>query len=158
MLAQFSRRPRVPASWLFVAMLLTAPAVGADPKDDVATAGQKWAAIFADDNPDSILALYADDAVLWGTLSSTRLVGKQELRGYFQMAFKALPRHKVVFGNQHIRVYGDIAINTGYYTFSYVKDGEVRTLPARYSFVYRNHGGSWLIVDHHSSEMPAPPR
>jgi hypothetical protein len=64
----------------------------------------------------------------------------------------------VTFGDQLIRVYGNTAINTGYYTFSYVKDGQPRTIPARYSFVYVKQGGKWLIVDHHSSAMPAPPR
>ena len=41
---------------------------------------------------------------------------------------------KVSFGEQLIRVYGNTAVNTGYYTFSFVKDGEPKTLPARYSF------------------------
>jgi hypothetical protein len=30
-----------------------------------------------------------------------------------------------------IRVYGDTAVDTGYYTFSYEKDGAAQTLPAR---------------------------
>ena len=34
-------------------------------------------------------------------------------------AFKALPGLKVAFGDQLIRVYGNAAVNTGYYTFSY---------------------------------------
>ena len=75
---------------------------------------------------------------------------------YFVKAFAALPGHKVAFGDQLIRVYGNTAINTGYYTFSYVKDGETKTLSARYSFVYVKRGNRWMIVDHHSSAMPAP--
>ena len=71
---------------------------------------------------------------------------------------EVLPELKVTFGEQLIRVYGDTAVNTGYYTFSYVKDGEARTLPARYSFTFVKDGGNWMIVDHHSSAMPAPPR
>jgi hypothetical protein len=55
-------------------------------------------------------------------------------------------------------VYGNAAINTGYYTFSYSKYGEVKTLPARYSFTYINNGERWLIVDHHSSAMPSAPK
>jgi len=54
--------------------------------------------------------------------------------------------------------YGHTAINTGYYTFSYVKDGETKTIPARYSFVYVKSDRGWLIVDHHSSAMPPPLR
>jgi hypothetical protein len=45
------------------------------------------------------------------------------------------------FGDQLIRVYGNAAVNSGSYTFSWVKDSE-----------------RWLIVDHHSSGMPAPPK
>jgi hypothetical protein len=72
--------------------------------------------------------------------------------------FAALPGHKVTFGDQLIRVYGNTAINTGYYTFSFTKDGEAKTIPARYSFVYLKRDGRWMIVDHHSSAMPTPPK
>lgn len=73
-------------------------------------------------------------------------------------AFKVLPSLKVAFGDQVIRVYNDTAVNTGYYTFSFVKDGETKSLPARYSFTYVKRGDDWLIVDHHSSAMPSAPK
>jgi uncharacterized protein (TIGR02246 family) len=139
-----------------ILMLLAAPAAWAGDKEDVAAATAEWAKIFVHDDPDHILALYAKDAVLWGTLSTTRRDTPAALREYFVGAFKALPGHTVTFGDQHIRVYGPTAINTGYYTFSYVKDGKPASIPARYSLVYVKQGGKWLIVDHHSSAMPAP--
>ena len=127
-------------------------------REGVAAASAKWTSVFADDNPDLILALYDDEGILWGTLSPTIAVGKPAIRGYFDRAFKALPGHKVSFGEQRIRVYGDTAVNSGYYTFSFVRDGQTVTLPARYSFVYKRRGNEWMIVDHHSSAMPPPPR
>ncbi|MGO9518536.1 MAG: nuclear transport factor 2 family protein [Candidatus Korobacteraceae bacterium] len=42
------------------------------------------------------------------------------------------------------------------YTFNYNKDGESKSRPARYTFVYAKRNGQWMIVDHHSSAMPAP--
>ena len=42
------------------------------------------------------------------------------------------------------------------YTFSYEKDGQMQTLPARYSFTLVERDVSWLIVDHHSSALPRP--
>lgn len=124
----------------------------------VAAAASRWTQLFVDDNPDTILALYDDDAVLWGTLSPVILRGKTAVRGYFERAYKALPGHKVSFGEQHVRVFGDTAINSGYYTFSFLRDGQQQTLPARYSFVYRKRGNDWVIVDHHSSAVPGPAR
>ncbi len=128
------------------------------PKDEVAEATQTWAQALGEDDPDKVLPLYAEDAVLWGTLSPTVRADRAALRDYFVTAFRVLPGLKVAFGEQLIRVYGNAAVNTGYYTFSYIKDGETKSLPARYSFTFVKNGERWLIVDHHSSAMPPPPK
>jgi uncharacterized protein (TIGR02246 family) len=143
---------------LSTALLLLTAAASAGPKEDVAAAALTWARALGDDDPDMVLPLYSDDAVLWGTLSPTVRADRAALRDYFVTAFKVLPGLKVAFGDQLIRVYDGTAVNTGYYTFSYVKDGETKSLPARYSFTYVKHGDRWLIVDHHSSAMPSVPK
>jgi uncharacterized protein (TIGR02246 family) len=140
------------------ALSQTKPVASAGSKEDVAAATAKWGQTLGENDPDKILLLYATDGVLWGTLSPKVRSDRATLRDYFVTAFKVLPGLKVTFGDQLIRVYGDTAVNTGYYTFSYVKDGEPRTLPARYSFTFVKEGGNWVIVDHHSSAMPTPPR
>ncbi|HYG89046.1 MAG TPA: SgcJ/EcaC family oxidoreductase [Azospirillum sp.] len=143
---------------LSIALLSLAPAASAGPKEDVAAAVSTWGRVLGENDPDKVLPLYSDDAVLWGTLSPTVRADRAALRDYFVTAFKALPSLKVAFGDQLIRVYGDTAVNTGYYTFSYVKDGQAKNLPARYSFTYVKSGERWLIVDHHSSAMPEAPK
>jgi uncharacterized protein (TIGR02246 family) len=140
------------------ALLLLAANCFAGPKEDVATATAKWGETLGQNDPDKVLELYAPDAVLWGTLSPTVRADRAALRDYFVGAFKVLPDLKVSFGDQLVRVYGNTAVNTGYYTFSYNKDGEAKTFPARYSLVFVNNGQSWMIVDHHSSAMPTPPK
>jgi uncharacterized protein (TIGR02246 family) len=139
-------------------LFVTASVASAGPKEDVAAATMKWAETLGQNDPDKVILLYAPDGVLWGTLSPTVRADRAALRDYFVTAFKVLPSLKVTFGEQLIRVYGSTAVNTGYYTFSYIKDGETKTLPARYSFTFVKEGENWMIVDHHSSAMPAPPR
>src|SRR3954463_10831074 len=134
-----------------------APAL-AGPKEDVAAATMTWGRALGEDDPEKVLPFYSDDAVLWGTLSPTVRADRAALRDYFVTAFKVLPGLKVTFGEQLIRAYGNTGVNTGYYTFSFNKDGETKTLPARYSFTFVRQGENWMIVDHHSSAMPAPPR
>jgi uncharacterized protein (TIGR02246 family) len=141
---------------LVVSASFAAQTAAAGPQEDVAAAGQKWGTLFADNNPDTMTALYAKDGVLWGTLSPTVRSDPGAVKAYFVAAFQALPKATVKFGDQLIRVYGDTAVNTGYYTFSYTKDGETKSIPARYSFTYVKDGNDWKIVDHHSSAMPAP--
>ncbi len=51
----------------------------------------------------------------------------------------------------NVRVFGQVAINSGIYTFTF-KDGAV--VQARFTFVYRWNGSRWMIVEHHSSQMP----
>ena len=143
---------------LSIVLLSFTPISWAEPREDVAAATLAWGQALGEDDPDKALPFYSDDAVLWGTLSPTVRADRSALREYFVTAFKVLPGLKVAFGEQRIRVYGDGAVNTGYYTFSYVKDGETKTWPARYSFTYVKKGERWLIVDHHSSAMPAAPR
>src|SRR5215831_11079325 len=106
---------------------LLAPLSVAGPREDaVAAATANWANVFAHNNPDAMLPLYAKDAVLWGTLSPTVRNDSAAIKAYFVGAFNVLPKATVKFGDQLIRVYGNTAINTGYYTFSYVKDGETK--------------------------------
>jgi uncharacterized protein (TIGR02246 family) len=143
---------------LALSAALSVQTAAAGPQEDVAAAGDKWAVVFAENNPDTILALYARDAVLWGTLSPSVRSDPAALKAYFVGAFQALPKATVKFGDKLIRVYGNTAVNTGYYTFSYTKDGETKSIPARYSFTYVLDGNQWRIVDHHSSAVPPPPR
>jgi len=152
---RFSAKTASAGSVLTVVLLSLAPAALAGPQEDVAAAAASWATALGTDDPDKVLPFYSEDAVLWGTLSPTVRASHAALNDYFIGAFKVLPGLKVAFGDQVIRVYGGTAVNTGYYTFSYVKDGETKTLPARYSFTYVKNGDRWLIVDHHSSAMPS---
>jgi uncharacterized protein (TIGR02246 family) len=143
---------------LSIILVSFATVAWAGPKEEVAAAASTWAGALGEDDPDKVLPLYSDDAVLWGTLSPKIRGDRAALRDYFVSAFKVLPGLKVTFGDQLIRIYGNTAVNSGYYTFSYVKDGETKIFPARYSFTYVNNGGNWLIVDHHSSAMPQAPK
>ena len=149
---------RISGVVLVLSAALLVQSAKAGPQEDVAATGEKWATVFADNNPDTMTALYAKDGVLWGTLSPSVRSDPAAVKAYFVGAFQALPKATVKFGDQLIRVYGNTAINTGYYTFSYTKDGETKSIPARYSFTYVKDGNDWKIVDHHSSAVPPPPR
>jgi uncharacterized protein (TIGR02246 family) len=140
-------------------MLVMSNAAAADDKADVTAAMNAWrdnlAAACGGGGAGEILPLYAEDGVLWGTISSTIRNDRAGLEDYFVKACEKLPKLTVEFKDPLIRVYGgDAAINSGYYTFSYEKDGQATQLPARYSFTLVKRDGKWMIVDNHSSAMP----
>ena len=106
-------------------------------------------------DPTSVLKLYAPDAILVATYSPVLLHNEEgELNGYFKK-FTSLPNLSATTQDLQTRVYGDWALNTGLYTFSFkTADGDPVSVPARFTFVYHKVDGQWLIVDHHSSLVP----
>lgn len=127
-------------------------------KSRVEAATQSWIAAANSCTVDRILALYDREAVLWPTTSRNIANSSQSIRQYFEGVCSSPTPPKVAVTEQTVRVYGDMAINSGTYTITVVRDGKPTPIPARFSFTYRNSGGQWLILDHHSSLMPAPPR
>ena len=124
-------------------------------KADIAAAIERWASAFAADSPDEILALYSKDAVLWGTFSPTLRDNPDAIRAYFEPLF-SLESRKVALGEPLIRIYGQTAVSTGSYAFSWRNGSHVETTRARYSFTYVKRDERWMIVDHHSSVVPSP--
>lgn len=107
---------------------------------------------------DEVVALYAENGVLWGTVSEQVRDTPAEIRNYFEY-FAKLPELSVSSYKGCVRMYDEnLAINTGYYTLTYSKDGQTKEVPARYSFVYQKDGNNqWKIIEHHSSALPEAP-
>jgi|GEM_PF-208047 len=107
---------------------------------------------------DETVALYAEDGILWGTVSEQVRDTPAEIRDYFEY-FAMLPELSVSSYKGCVRMYDEnLAINSGYYTFTFSKDGETKEVPARYSFTYQNNGSNqWEIIEHHSSALPEAP-
>lgn len=140
-----------------VLLISTASAAFAGAMEEVTAAMNAWRdnlKVSTAADPSKITSLYAKDAILWGTISPTIRATPALINDYFVNAYKKLPKLTVVFKEPHIRVFGDVALNSGYYTFNYEKEGKMVDLPARYTFAYAKRGGKWVIVDHHSSGMP----
>ena len=123
-------------------------------KSEIAAATQTWIEGMTRHDIERVVALYDPEAVLWGTRSPTLRDNPAAVREYFDILRTVPPSYKAVLGEQRIRIDGDMAINTGTYTFSEVRDGTEIVRPARFSVVFRNRNGRWLIVDHHSSAVP----
>jgi len=106
-------------------------------------------------DPTSVLKLYAPDAILVATYSPVLLHNADgDLVGYFKK-FTSLPGISGATKDLQTRVYGDWAINTGLYTFTFNDpEGDTVSVPARFTFVYHKVDGQWLIMDHHSSLVP----
>ena len=119
----------------------------------VIEAGSTWAAALKARDVQQITSLYDKDAYLYATFKNMA-DSQADIREYFEKLFKH-QNLNVVFVKQFVRDYGDVALNSGLYTFSYQDDGAKKvSVPARYTFVYLKTPQGWKIIDHHSSVLP----
>jgi uncharacterized protein (TIGR02246 family) len=137
---------------LCIALLACGP-LSADAVSDVEATTQQWITAFNCKDARGIFALYARDAILFGTASGT-LRDKPELVWDYFKGIADLGDATISTGDHRVQVFGDVAINTGYYTRASMQDGKEIKNPARFTFVYQRREGKWMIVNHHSSALP----
>ena len=122
-------------------------------EQSITTLFDRWNDALQTGDPDQVVALYADDAILLPTVSNQVRHDPAERRDYFVSFLKKRPHG--VLNESNVREFGELAINSGVYTFALTaEDGSVAQVPCRFTFVYRRQDGEWKIVEHHSSQMP----
>jgi uncharacterized protein (TIGR02246 family) len=112
-----------------------------------------WNETLATGDPEAVADLYAPDAVLLPTVSNTVRTDRAGIVDYFTGFLPSKP--SAVIEQSVVTVLdADNAIDTGVYRFTMNKPEGMEIVDARYTFVYEKRDGEWLIVNHHSSEMP----
>jgi uncharacterized protein (TIGR02246 family) len=108
-------------------------------------------------NPEKIVQTYTLNAVLLPTFENGPLIGRNEIRGYFDHFLEKHPVGRI--DTRAIIPAGcNMGVVAGLYTFTVDKDKVRVDEPARYTFVYvykpEGARGRWLIAHHHSSAQP----
>lgn len=117
---------------------------------EIAALFDRWNESLLTEEPDNVVANYAQESILLPTLSNTPRLTADEKRDYFETFLAQKPSGKIEM-NQ-IVISDDLAVDSGIYEFTFGVSGQ--KVRARYSFAYRKVGDSWKIVSHHSSAMP----
>ena len=121
-------------------------------KSEVVSFFNQWNHSLQTGNPDKVLENYAEGAVLLPTLSDIPRITHTQIKDYF-VSF--LEKHPIAQIDQQVIKSGcNWATDTGLYTFEITESGKKKYVKARYSFVYENINGQWLIIHQHSSLLP----
>ncbi|WP_239171652.1 SgcJ/EcaC family oxidoreductase [Vibrio sp. Of14-4] len=118
-------------------------------KTEILDLFQRWNDALQTGDPKLVSILYTQDAILLPTISNVVRHNHQEIEDYFDIFLQRKPVGTI--DEYNIRIIGNIAINSGIYSFSFMDTSVVQ---ARFTFVYRWYGNQWLIIEHHSSSMP----
>ncbi|GGW45679.1 SgcJ/EcaC family oxidoreductase [Streptomyces bobili] len=124
-------------------------------KKQIASLFDAWNAALGTGDSDKVADLYAKDAVLLPTLSNEVRTDRAGIVDYMDHFLENKPVGKKV--QTIVTVLDDnSAIDTGVYEFTLTDHdtGEKSVVEARYTYEYEKRGGTWKIVNHHSSAMP----
>ena len=120
---------------------------------EILVATDAWRAAYDSRDATRIAAMYGKGAVFWGTTMKSIATSPAAIADYFKDV-ASRPNARVVFTDQHVRVYGDVAFSSGAYTFKDNRDGKEIANLSRYTLVFHREGGNWVLVHHHSSRVP----
>ncbi|MFC9596041.1 SgcJ/EcaC family oxidoreductase [Streptomyces sp. NPDC056944] len=123
---------------------------------EIARLFDRWNAALRSGDPERVTDLYAEDAVLLPTASPRIRTDHTEIADYFAHFLQKKPRGEKIRTEINI-LDSDSAIDAGLYRFHLTdpKTGITKPVEARYTYVYEKRDGRWLIVNHHSSVLPA---
>jgi uncharacterized protein (TIGR02246 family) len=117
---------------------------------DVLGLFDQWNTALSTLNPDTVTALYADNAVLLPTVSNQVRHNHEEIRDYFVGFLQKSPQG--VVDEFNVNMLSDTHVtNSGIYTFTF---GDGSKVSARFSYLYVASDDGWKILQHHSSAMP----
>lgn len=121
---------------------------------EVTTAFANWRQALSSGKAANIVNLYDKNAILLATLAAKPITTQEQRTEYFTK-LTAKPKLAATVTEEHVRLLDeDDAVVSGLYTFSFEEDGKKVEIPARFSFVYEKENGAWMIVEHHSSQVP----
>jgi len=143
--------------WVLACLLPAQVRAGAgalETEQEVVQATMNWIEAYNSRDAARIAALYAPDAVFWGTRSSTIATRPEQILEYFTESARN-PNLRASIDDRRVRVleHGG-AVVAGTYTVKDLKDGQEVSTPGRFTFVLEKRAGKWVILHHHSSRMP----
>ena len=109
-----------------------------------------WAMSISKRDPMLMTSFYSDDACLLATYSNF-LNGTREIRDYFQDFLNKQDLKCTITKNvTHLDYDKDTTISNGLYNFSFLENGQLVKVKARYTFVVNRN----KIITQHSSVQP----
>ncbi|KQX56275.1 MULTISPECIES: SgcJ/EcaC family oxidoreductase [unclassified Streptomyces] len=123
---------------------------------EIAGLFDRWNAALRTGDAEKVTERYAEDAVLLPTASPRIRTDHAAITDYFEHFLRNSPRGEKL--RSEITVLDEnSALDAGLYRFHLTDPGTgaTRAVDARYTYVYEKRGGDWLIVNHHSSVLPA---
>jgi uncharacterized protein (TIGR02246 family) len=121
---------------------------------------RRWIDTLENHEAEPVVKMYAKKGILLGTLATKPLVGREEIKTYFDGFVKLHPIGMISWHYTQFLGFGKVAVD-GTYTFELDHNKARKSVDARFTFVFKRNWrrfGKWEIITHHSSEVPTKPK
>jgi uncharacterized protein (TIGR02246 family) len=118
---------------------------------------EAWRKAITANNLDAVVAVYAEDAVMW-LPDAPEAKGRETIRKSYAALLAANTVTGATFANTHYQTSGDLSVGWGDFTLtmSPKSGGDPVTLSGRFSVIAKNERGTWVYVVDHASAHPKP--
>lgn len=141
--------------FICLALLVSVGASSAGTKEEALLVIGKWTKAFAESDVDTIVSLYAPDALFFGTRSATLVSNASAIRTYFDQVLLTGRPHAAALLEHSVVVLSDTSVVvTGLDSLAGVRDGKNVVSSGRVTFVLAKIGDIWQIVHFHRSTVP----
>ena len=143
---------------VFLTLLACSIPVQAGPNEDAQAAYARFFTSFTTGNHEELIALFAPDALFYGTGSTDLVTTPEGVRQYFTRALAGPGRRAIPLENTALLLSDNaVAISGKWQSVRILEGKEVIGAPARNTVVMQKRGDRWLIVQFHNSPTPKPP-
>ena len=141
---------------LCISLMFLGTSAFAGPKEEAVQVVERWAKAFTEADVDTIVSLYASDAVFIGTSSKMIVTQPEDIKKYFQVALLGSRRFVATLVESDVtRVSETAFVVTALDKIVVSADGKSQDVFGRVTFVLAKRESSWKIVNFHRSAMPS---
>ncbi len=114
-----------------------------------------WSSAFTQSDVDTVMSLFAPDAVFLGTSSKNIVTTTAGIRQYFENSLVGNKRYISELSNSVIdELSDDVVVITSLNKISIIENHRTNIASGRLSIVLRKNEGTWKIAHFHRSAMP----
>ena len=114
-----------------------------------------WSSAFTQSDVDTVMSLFAHDAVFLGTSSKNIVTSTEGIRQYFENSLVGNKRYISELSNRVIdKLSDDVVVITSLNKISIIENHRTDIASGRLSIVLRKNEGTWKIAHFHRSAMP----
>ena len=123
--------------------------------NDARELAERWSSAFNQGDVNALMALFAPDAVFFGTSSKTIVADTEGIRNYFESSLLGSKRYVSVLTDIHVTALSDnVAIIAALNKITSTENNHTEDLMGRLSIAARKREGLWKIEHFHRSALP----